>query len=164
MLISEFGKGLKVIISAKSCPSHDWMSFASWYSIQINLPDAEIVLFCERGEVVFRWPYKIGLKTVYYTKYPLYPANTTFIEISPSVMAVRPFIIDNIGPVDAKSNQIATFVDYSNGCGKFVFQESINTLASPFCGAKRFASMDMSVNEVKILKLWEDCNKTYEAL
>jgi hypothetical protein len=155
MAISEFGKGLGIVIYSKSVLEHDWMSFACWYSIKKFLPDAEIILICERGNVVFNWTYKFGVKTIYNTNYKF--SNDLFIvEIQPSVMAVRP-IVDVLGPIDAKSSQIATFVDYDNGCGNFVKE------ATPPFG-KKFVNIDVSPNEIKIFKLWEDCLKIYSFL
>ena len=166
-MVGEFGKGLRLIINTESIPKHDWMSYASWYSINKNLPDAEVLLLCRRGEMVFGWPYKCGVKVVYYTKEPviLYDEEHLNIHISPTFMAVRSFMsLTELGPIDAKSDQVATFVDYSKGCGKFVFNEGIDMAVNPFGITKKLTDVACSLNEVKILKLWEDCEKTYNML
>jgi len=159
-MVGEFGKGLRLIIEAESIPQHDWMTYASWYSINKNLPDAEIILVCKRGEMVFRWPYKIGIQVIYYTEKPpiiLYDEEHLNFNMSPYLMAVRPVVsLAELGPINAKSNQIATFVDYSKGCGKFVLSEGVNI---PF--GKKLINDNCSLNEMKILKIWEDCGKTY---
>ena len=156
-MIGEYGKGLTVVISAKNIPEHDWMSFASWYSINRNLPDARVILICERGDIVFRWPYKCGLKTIYYTIHPVIPDA---FEISPFVVALRSFM-NPFGPVDVKSNQAATLVDYSNGCGELLFKEG---MSAPFTITKEIRNAEMTLNEIKLLKLWENCEKTYKIL
>ncbi len=64
------GGGLSVVIRCQYRPHHNWMSFASYYSIQKNLPDAEVVLAVGRAEkidkVVFIWPNRCRVKSVSY--------------------------------------------------------------------------------------------------
>ena len=156
-MISEFGKGLTIVISAKNIPEHDWMAFSCWFSIKKNIPDAKIILICEVGNIVFRWPYKCGLKTIYYNDYPTLPIGA--IEIAPSVAALRPFIVDNAGPVDVKTDLLATFVDYSHGCGQLKFEEMPR---APF--GINIKNVDASINEIKLFRLWQECEKTYKFL
>lgn len=61
-MISETGDGLSVLIVTE--PGRDWQTFATWYSFTKNLPDAPIVLACQRnGETpfsLFQWARRLG--------------------------------------------------------------------------------------------------------
>jgi hypothetical protein len=138
---------------------HDWMSFASWYTLQKHFPDAEIIIAIERSlprRDFFSWVGKCKIKRFYYNP----PLNKKQFEgevyfISPTVMAVRD-CGDRMGPVSSKSDIQATLVDYSDGCGNFVVSEWINRMDTPFFRAtKKFATKDATINEVAVVRLWE---------
>lgn len=159
-MISEFGKGLKIVISCQGVLEQDWMSYVCWSSIKQNLPDAKISLICKRGDVIFNWPYKVGLKILYYTEKPqIHSEDLSLIEILPTILAVRKYMSDNVGPVDIKSDLFATFVDYSQGFGK------LQKLPMGYpMGAGQFRHLECSVNEVRIIKLLENFEKVYKNL
>jgi hypothetical protein len=53
-------------------------------------------------------------------------------------------------------------VDYSFGCGNFVVDEWINKSKVPFYKAlRRFATNNLTVNEMAILTFWEQCHHVY---
>lgn len=53
-MISETGKNLSILIMTK--PNLNWETFATWYSFYKNLPDANVVLFCQRtGDIPFMY-------------------------------------------------------------------------------------------------------------
>jgi hypothetical protein len=80
-------------------------------------------------------------------------------------MAVREYDENSLGPVDVKSNELCTFVDYSNGCGKFVTSAWIDKDGVPFKDAlSRFSIVDMSVNESKLLEIWKNAYGIYRNL
>jgi hypothetical protein len=59
------GNGLNILLACDCLPHHEWMAFASWYSISKNLPDAQVTLLCHRHQMnyqLFSWPKKCGLK------------------------------------------------------------------------------------------------------
>jgi hypothetical protein len=66
MNISATGDRLNILITSSYSVANDWMSFAAWYSIYRNLPDAETALLCARnfseGQMAFDWPYRCGIK------------------------------------------------------------------------------------------------------
>ena len=80
--------------------------------------------------------------------------------ISPDVMVLDRYIGAKI--VSSKSSELATFVSYLEGCGRFVFSEWIDKSEVPFGEiAKRFIQEKITVNESRIIKLWERAYKAY---
>ena len=160
--ISPTGKGLNIVISCEYTPLHDWMTFASWYSIYKNLPDAEVGVFCKRTNIVgnlFEWKSKTKIPFVHYSQEFQAPEGVLLIE--PDVMAINTFDPATPEPVDVKIDGAATFVSYLNGCGSFVMSQWINTTRNPFGMASRFYSDNLNLNEYRVLKLWEKCHKIY---
>jgi len=164
MSISPTGYGLNIVISCEYLRHHSWMAFASWYSIFKNLPDAKVQILCDRTglpEVLFNWTNKC--------KVPIYHVNKSDLEvensfnITPDVMAVSTYEPEMLGPGPARSDENFTFVSYLDGCGKFVFSEWIDSIRNPFGVTNNLYSNDLKLNEYRILKLWEKCNKTYNA-
>jgi hypothetical protein len=80
-----------------------------------------------------------------------------------TTMAVRSYegILD---VTHAKSSEMTTFVDYSEGCGKFVTSEWINRLDVPFAKVDSFRQDDMTANEIAVFKLWERMYHFYAML
>ena len=64
--ITSTGDRLNILVSCDYSLHHDWMSFASWYSIYKNLPDAQVALLCARdlkdGYASFDWPYRCDIR------------------------------------------------------------------------------------------------------
>jgi hypothetical protein len=98
MSISSTGQGLNVLIRCEaSLAHHDWMAFASWYSLTKNLPDAEVhVLCCGPPQYDFlRWAKKVDVRFIsqgrpksgFYESLP-----RPVIVINPTVMAVRELV------------------------------------------------------------------------
>ena len=141
---------------------HDWMAFASWYSFNYYLPDAEVVIAIKRAVPLmdlFTWPPKCRKKILYCNDFDDLKFEGPILKIPPTVMAVRDYDENLFGPVSSKSSDQATLVDYSEGCGKFVASDWINRTETPFLNAmKRFVIESLTINEAAILKLWE---KTY---
>lgn len=145
------GDGLSIIIDCKNTFQHNWMAFASCYSIYKNLPDAKICIQCERGTdgEFFKWADKFNAKLRYYKK------NDGFL-IKPYVMAIRHYY-ENFGPSDVKADEFTTLVSYENGCGKYEVADKV-----PFKFAtKRFYKHGINSNELKILKMWEKIDVIY---
>jgi hypothetical protein len=79
-------------------------------------------------------------------------------------MAVSAYNEKMLGPETVKSDENFTFVSYLNGCGKFVLNEWINSIRNPFGSVDKLFSDDLKLNEYRILKMWEKCSKTYNAI
>lgn len=65
-MVTSTGKGLNVLIKSEYSFSSNWLSFGSWYSVQKNLPDANVAIVCD-GAVQFEsisgcfvWTGKVG--------------------------------------------------------------------------------------------------------
>jgi len=144
---------LKITICCDCNFCHEWMAFASYYSIKKYLPDCEVSLQVNLNKPIFRWANRLGVK--------IFKNNSFPFKINPTIMAVRDFYGDlTISP--AKSSTQTTFVDYSEGCGNFVVNNWINTSKVPFFKAlRRFGNEKLTVNEVAILTIWEKCHYVY---
>ncbi len=65
MNITSNGDRLNILITCDYSIHDDWMSFASWYSVYKNLPDAKSALLCARdlkdGYASYNWPYRCDI-------------------------------------------------------------------------------------------------------
>jgi hypothetical protein len=140
-----------IVIVCDCLPCHDWMAFASWYSLGKRLPDSKVSLECRHCHL-FAWARRLGV--------PIKSSAQGF-RISPTVMAVRDFEEDeSISP--SKGEVQTCLVDYSCGCGNFVVADWINNSKVPFLNAvKRFGNGSLTVNEMAILNVWEQCHNLY---
>lgn len=144
---------LKITICCECNFCHEWMAFASYYSIKKYLPDCEVSLKVNLNKPIFRWANRLGVK--------ISKNYSHFFKIDPSVLAVRDFE-GSLDISSSKSNIQTTFVDYAEGCGNFVVDEWINSSRVPFFNArKRFGNANLTVNEMAILTLWEKCHYVY---
>lgn len=158
--ITRTGEGLGVVIRCSPTFFHDWLSFASWYSFQRNLPDAKIVLCISEGRrsrELFSWAYRAKIKIA-----KDYNFDTLHqINITPFIFAVREFIDLNI--VSVKSLECATLVDCQDGCG--LFDKTWETrLIVPFQITDQLGTENMTLNEMKVLQIWKDCYRSHVIL
>ena len=160
--ISSTGDGLHVIIDCDYLPGYNWMSFSCWYSINKNLPDAQVMVAYQRAEPkwdLFHWTRKCKVRLLSYQYKPVWKAfgeQGSVIVVSPESMAVRAYDPENVGPTEVKEEAFSTFVSYSKGCGRFNTPGWINKLGVPFWGAvRKFRTIDCTVDEIKILEMWE---------
>lgn len=62
-MVTETGENLKVVIVTQT--AEDWRSFATWYSVRTNLPDASISLICHRTTRVefqyYQWAKRLNV-------------------------------------------------------------------------------------------------------
>jgi len=156
----ETGKGLNILIHCNYLPHHDWMTFAAWYSIIKNLPDAEVSIYCDRSKFVnmpiFSWAKKIP--TIFSFKFSKLSFN---LEIPCEAMAVRTWNGSEIS--EAKLDKNTTFCTYSE-CGDFVLSKWINSIIPPFNKTENFMSGVSSTNELRILELWKKVLPIYTAV
>ena len=160
--ISSAGDGLLVFINCDYLPGHHWMSFSCWYSINKNLPDARVIVAYKRGQAkydLFHWTRKCKVRLSGYTYEPVWEVfggQFKVVVLPPHAMAARSYDKESVGPVDVKEEELCTFVTYSNGCGRFNTSDWINRLGAPFFGASRkFRTSDCTVNELRVLELWD---------
>jgi hypothetical protein len=69
-MIGETGQNLSVLILTET--GKDWETFGTWYSLNKNLPDAEVVIACKRQAPtpfrLYQWARRLKLKLVYYNQ------------------------------------------------------------------------------------------------
>lgn len=65
-MITETGENLSVLITTET--GRDWQTFATWYSIYKNLPNAKVSIVCVRNEETpfqyFQWTKKINIPVI----------------------------------------------------------------------------------------------------
>lgn len=65
-MITETGKNLSVLIVTE--PEKDWQTFATWYSVFKNLPEARTAIFCQRNKqtpfVLYQWAKRLKIPTM----------------------------------------------------------------------------------------------------
>jgi hypothetical protein len=155
---------MHLTICCEYLPHHDWMAFATWYSFYKYLPDAQVVVAIKRAlpdRDLFHWPKKCNIPIKFYDGQL---KNDTF-AVSPTVMAVRDYDEKLFGPVSIKEDILATLVDYSEGCGKFVVSQWINRMYAPFFRARKmFFTESINANELAVLRLWEKMYSLYTSV
>lgn len=66
-MITESGKGLHVLIQTE--PDKNWETFATWYSIYKNWPEAKVVIVCSRNGTLpfesFQWTKRLKIPIVH---------------------------------------------------------------------------------------------------
>lgn len=171
--ISLTGEGLSILINCKPISLHNTLAFASWYSIQKYLPDASVSIACAiepNPWQSFGWVYRsktrffycrpdADLQELVRTKFP---NSKSWLVISPYVFAIREYN-GILGPIPVKADQIATFVDCEDGCGKFKVADWINKMEviSLQKASRSFKTDDISLNESKVLSIWELSQQMY---
>lgn len=167
--MTAIGRNLSIVIECECKPMDNWLTFASWYSVTKTLPEAEVVIACKRAlteKQYFIWCRRIKDKFFMYNEnYQWAPKDKKVIIIKPTVMAVREYEEKEMGPVKVQSQELTTFVDFSEGCGKFVVSEWINKDTGPFRDAmKTFSLPGMTANELRVLALWQQSFGLYVTL
>jgi hypothetical protein len=145
------------------------MSFVAWYSVIKNLPNADVAVVCRRGKDApskeyFAWARRAKVKFFFYENFYQLKTDKQVIKIPSCTAALREYDPQTPGPVSVKTDVLATFVDYSEGCGKFVTSEWINKDVGQDQNMSKFSSLDMSINESKLLSLWEKSYQLYANL
>lgn len=163
-MFSENGDGVKLCAVVPYNYANDWMLFALWYSMQKNLPDAELIIKCKSPKKMdrqyFSWCKKCNVAFGF-------GEEAEGILVPPDIIMIREL------PEGTKANDINSicsnctdeaftpFVSYGKGFGNFVTADWINTMECPFSWADRFMTALASANEVRILKLWKQLSPIY---
>lgn len=158
-------KNVAVVIKAEGYPV--WMTRAAWYGAHKNLPDAKIIVLLDRLNPsldMYRWVTKVGAKLLLSGSLEKFSDCEVEYVVPATTVAVRPYDKNNVGPSSSKTNDQTTFVDYSDGVGRFVIEQWIDRNDVPFSLTKRLATNDMTVNELAVLKLWERLNMIHHTL
>ncbi len=168
--------------------SDNFMSFACWYSLHKNLPDANILLACERPEEMkmdlFQWVYRLQIPFFYYQKtdpitqaiqtdkatYPILtlPCDTICLDTLDHTIIDK--INDNkiiVGEelcLSAKNPETAVFCSLKEGVGAFVPSRWIYRGSHPFKNADMFSKGDLTMNERRIFQLWKKLGRIFDTL
>jgi hypothetical protein len=173
-MITKTGDNLIITISCEYLPHHNWMAFASWYSISKNLPDAKCLILCKRGLYkinLYEWTHKCKVPIYYLKDIESFDKSKVGLSdvvevknIKCSVMAINTWNENSIGPFDVNTDFDCTFVDYFSQCGKFNGKDWVGKLNSPFEYVDSFYSDSLNLNENKVLKLWGKCRNAYNII
>lgn len=162
------GAGLKFVTQVDYSYSHDWMSFALWYSLQKFLPDASLVICCNgfhRGSMqLFTWPRRCRVSFGYIPEQGML--------LAPGVVAVRELQEDGYESLlrgklpicPCQDYQFLPFVSYENNCAGFVMSEWIHRVECPFSIADRFMTLSANGNEIQVLRLWKQMSSVYASV
>jgi hypothetical protein len=190
---NETGKGLSILISCDYIFYHNWMAFLCWYSISKNLPDAKVVIGCNRQLMtnqLFNWTKKVGIPFKLHKEMSKEDEVDLLLQeglislpvlvLDPCTLAIRDFEesgfdIDKIkGKIfasempdlccDAKEDRFCVFVTYFNGWGKFITSNWINNLNIPNISNKKYKENLTTANEVRIVKIWENAGMLLQTL
>jgi len=186
-MITSTGEGLNILILCDFAPSHDWMGFVCWHSLNKNLPDAKVGILCNRNRMqwqLFDWTRQCEVEFSLHT--PINKENQVSLALKrdapllilePDIMAV-----DDLDPkllelfseneklmgsklcLDAKDEDVSSFVSYRNGWGKFNSETLANKMVNPLTNVRRYSNSMMTVNETKIMKLWEQASLMFRFL
>jgi hypothetical protein len=130
MAITSTGKNLSVLVCSDYNFIFNWMSFAAWYSISKNLPDAKVAVVSSRNNInlqLYRWVNKIDAKFFLHTNvgkannlpylnklYSVYVAlkeglvEQPCLVLDADMMALRgltPPVLDKLNSCDFATNQ-----------------------------------------------------------
>lgn len=207
MELSVTGAGLTALILCDYVTHHNWMAYLCWYSLTKNLPDAQIVVLCNRNLMthrLFDWcrlckvnfrlhkicdqdqrialAISLGVTTPILALQPdviaarsLADGNISldFLQNTPKAVSPKVTLVNDLSAVavdfpdaccEAKEEKITTFVSYSEGWGKFVTSSWINKVSCPFSPENRYAHGSLTVNELKLAKLWSASAPLYQTI
>lgn len=182
-MITATGSGLNILISCDYTPEHNWMSYLCWYSIKKTLSDANVSVCSRKINVsgsFFIWTKKLNvLFRTHNEKYKNIFDQKSLLIVPPHVVAIRDFdeagikpelkedpcLLENTNFVkDAKTNDFCVFCSYLNGWANFVASEWINNTKCPLLVFKKFSKTDMTINEKRIEKMWNNSIPVFRAI
>lgn len=172
--IDPYGNGMTVLIDCEATGKDNFLAFASWYSLFKNLPDAKIIIACQRPRMlekdVFTWVRRINVSFFYYRKKP-----DAQIVIPPDILCLGPLneeILKDVNEgknierfiIAAKSQDHAVFCSIKEGCGSFVPDGWIHKEYPPFDKFDILSKGELTTNEKKVFKLWEKLCPLFNAV
>lgn len=177
MQVDFLGNGLTVVIQCEANGADNFLAFASWYSLTKNLPDAEVIIVCQRPtEIemdVFPWVYRVKVPFFYYQKtFPVFKTKNKVLTITPDIMclgSLDKMTIDKINAnedfvVKATNPEPAIFCSLKDGCGSFVPANWIHKRGHPFDKADVYLKGISTINEKKVFLIWKKLCPMYNGL
>ena len=87
-MIGSLGENLTVLITTE--PEKDWETFATWYSVEKNLPYARVVIVCHRNDKTpfqfLQWTKRLRIPTFFHNKFS---TDSTFLNKVNSVTKLK---------------------------------------------------------------------------
>lgn len=193
-MISSTGDNLGILISCNYTVCDNWMAFLSWYSLSKNLPDAKVLIACNRTLMqsqLFGWtrnckvPFELHKTTDLDGQIKLVMAKglvtSPLLVLRPDMVAIRDFeesgfdthLIEekvqqaSIVPdlcCEVKDDKSCSFVTYSNGWGKFVTSAWIHKMSCPFTSENRYGNGSLTANEVRFGRLWSSVTPLFQTV
>lgn len=220
-MVTKTGKTLHVIIDTET--GLDWETFATWYSLFKNAPEAKVSIACARNQETpfqyYQWTKKLNIQTIKYTKFDEVDAVSSKLDmikkslnqkicsfplmiINPLTMITDMFsefdlnemnnkdlimekdlwylkecnieemmnchLLDNSYKIqenticfEAKYEENAkSIVSYKKGCGRWINKSK----GCPFSSAGGLLSESMTVNESRIIEMWQKMNTLYSVV
>lgn len=182
MQISELGKNLNIVIPCDYSFSHNWMSFICWYSISKNLPEANVIIVCNRKKMsyhLFSWTKRCKVKLIINKDTDLQgqiscvmknDVQEPILVVSPDTVCIRDLgeckidvnlwketILANCHSdilSNCKDSNISLFASYREGWGAFVTSKWIDKESCPLVSSLDFKTSNMTVNESRLRKIW----------
>lgn len=189
MKISSTGHGLNIVIGCNYQLSHNWMSYICWYSLIKNLPDAKVMIACNRKLMknsLFVWtrkckvPFVLHKETDEFGQIEAAGVSKPLLFIPPEAICIRDFDEAGFSPnvwseeksyflndeliCDCKEDKSCVFATYLNGWGRFVTPEWINRSTSPFIQGVRYDQGQMTANEIRIGRLWNAATLLFQTV
>lgn len=180
-MASSTGQNLDILINAQV--STDWQTFAAWFSVKKNLPEATITLACMRnGETpfqLFQWAKRLNQKVLMYNRLPPEPNDAEesyaliratglwgkkVVVLKPYQMVIAPLDDNYLPMLQGEDTSIAhmwkeaketTELSPLVGYTKGVGKWLHKSKGCPFSNAGGLASDEMTVNEHRIIDLWK---------
>lgn len=176
-MVNSTGKNLNILIPCEFTSHHDWMVFSCWYSIQRNLPDANVKILCKKQGLTknyFTWARRKRLNfslcseincEVESPGLVLFPSIVVLDELNDEfIHRLETEIVKDNFSKSTKSEEYSSFVDFSDGIGNFKLERWINKLGNPFLFTNKYKVDFMTINEIKVLDLWSQASKTFYGL
>lgn len=146
MKIKTKGEGISILLTTEATSHNEWKTFATWYSLYQNLPEANVAIACARrglnqGLPYFNWVYRCS--TPFFQHKNVGEHNKIFalclalkkeivqcpvVIIDPNTIAIRPFsggFLDEINNSDIgvlKSGGVFYFNNQNNPSPEILFE------------------------------------------
>lgn len=188
MGIDQYGDGLTILIHGTPGVSFPWRSFSSWFSARKYLPDASVIVAIPRGDgsqnCTCFWSWRLGVTHFTYrggvdearrqaAKRIEHPGFWATMEAGTLILeAVQTEFLTRLkreGDFDslsrlAKDEEVCPVISIRSGVGSFVLENWIDRSDTPFRRSGLYRQGSLSVNENRVLSLWEQMSQIYEAI
>ena len=124
MSITQTGKNLSILICTDYSFLFNWMSFAAWYSVSKNLPEAKVTIVSARNSInlqLYKWVNKIDAKFFLHTNFGkknnipyLNKIYSTYVAVKEGLVEQPCLVLD--ADMMAVRGLSKSLIDTLNGC------------------------------------------------